>query len=73
MLERTKEVPSHFRRPALGVFQATVGYCFSWLFEHNDGDYLLLFRLGGCAVTLALAIDLVMTLTVARSLSGTRR
>jgi hypothetical protein len=39
-----------------------------WLFlpVRADGDYLLLFRLGGGAVTLALAIELVMALTGAR-------
>jgi hypothetical protein len=39
---------------------------FSWLFARSNGDYLLLFGLGGAAVTLALAIDLIMALTVAR-------
>jgi hypothetical protein len=39
-----------------------------WLFlpVRADGDYLLLFRLGGGAVTLPLAIELVMALTRAR-------
>jgi hypothetical protein len=32
----------------------------------SNGDYLLLFRLGGAAVTPALAIDLIMALTVVR-------
>jgi hypothetical protein len=36
-----------------------------WL-PHSDGDYLLLFKLAGASVTLALAIDLVTALTVAR-------
>ncbi len=58
---------------SFALFQATAAYGFSWLFEHNDGDYLLLFRLGGGAVTVALAIDLVMALTIARRLPGTRR
>jgi MFS family permease len=52
------------------LFQAAAAYAFSWLFERNDGDYLLLFRLGGSAVTLALAIDLVMALTVRPKLRG---
>jgi hypothetical protein len=37
----------------------------TWL-PRYDGDYLLLFKLGGASVTLALAIDLVTALTVAR-------
>jgi hypothetical protein len=40
------------------------------LFAHGNNDYLLLFRLGGAAVTLALAIDLVTALTVARKPPG---
>ena len=50
---------------SFALFQAAAAYGFSWLFERN-GDYLLLFRLGGSAVTLALAIDLVMGLKVSR-------
>jgi hypothetical protein len=34
----------------------------------SNGDYLLLFALGGAAVTLALAIDLIMALTVSRKM-----
>jgi hypothetical protein len=37
----------------------------TWL-PRYDGDYLLLFKLGSASVTLALAIDLVTALTVAR-------
>jgi hypothetical protein len=37
----------------------------TWL-PRYDGDYLLLFELGGASVTLALAIDLAMAVTVAR-------
>ena len=51
---------------SFALFQAAAAYGFSWLFEHRDGDYLLLFQLGGAAVTLALAIDLVTALTVSR-------
>jgi hypothetical protein len=54
------------------LFQAAAAYGFSWLFARNNGDYLLLFELGGVAVTLALAIDLVMALTVARKPPETR-
>ncbi|WP_244549151.1 MFS transporter [Bradyrhizobium canariense] len=52
---------------SFALFQAAAAYGFSWLFERSGGhDYLLLFRLGGAAVTLGLAIDLVMALTVNR-------
>jgi predicted MFS family arabinose efflux permease len=47
---------------SFALFQAAAAYGFSWLFAHH-GDYLLLFWLGGGAVTLALAIDLVVALT----------
>jgi hypothetical protein len=46
---------------------------FSWLFERSGGNYLLLFRLGGSAVTLALAFDLVMALTVGRGAPEAKR
>ena len=58
---------------SFALFQAVAAYGFSWLFAHSNGDYLLLFRLGGAAVTLALAIDLVMALTAARRLPETSR
>lgn len=51
---------------SFALFQAAAAYGFSWLFAHTGGDYLLLFKLGGASVALALAIDLVMALTVAR-------
>ncbi len=51
---------------SFALFQAAAAYGFSWLFAHTGGDYLLLFRLGGASVTLALAVDLVMALTIAR-------
>ncbi len=51
---------------SFALFQAAAAYGFSWIFARTGGDYLLLFRLGGAAVTLALAIELVMALTVAR-------
>jgi hypothetical protein len=34
----------------------------------SRGDYLLLFELGGAAVALGLAIDLIMALTVSRKM-----
>lgn len=52
---------------SFALFQAAAAYGFSWLFAHTGGDYLLLFQLGGGAVALALAIDLVMALTVERN------
>jgi MFS family permease len=51
---------------SFALFQAAAAYGFSWAFARSAGDYLLLFRLGATAVTLALAIELVMALTVAR-------
>ena len=51
---------------SFALFQAGSAYGFSWLFSHSGGDYPLLFWLGGGAVTLALAIDLVMGLAGAR-------
>ncbi len=51
---------------SFALFQAAAAYGFSWLFARSNGDYLLLFGLGGAAVTLALAIDLFMAVTVAR-------
>lgn len=58
---------------SFALFQAVAAYGFSWLFSHSDGNYLLLFRLGGAAVTVALAIDLVTALTVARTRAETSR
>lgn len=51
---------------SFALFQAAAAYGFSWLFAHTAGGYLLLFQLAGGAVALALAIDLVMALTVRR-------
>jgi predicted MFS family arabinose efflux permease len=62
--EQQRAVWSH-ATTSFALFQAAAAYGFSWLFA-RDGDYLLLFRLGGGAVTLALAIELVMALTGAR-------
>jgi predicted MFS family arabinose efflux permease len=52
---------------SFALFQAGAAYGFSFLFAHTGGDYLLLFQLGGGAAALALAIDLVMPLTVRRN------
>jgi predicted MFS family arabinose efflux permease len=51
---------------SFALFQAAAAYGFSWLFAHTGGDYLLLFKLAAASVALALAIDLVMALTVSR-------
>lgn len=51
---------------SFALFQAAAAYGFSWIFARSDGDYLLLFRLGGAAVTLALAIELVTAVTIGR-------
>jgi predicted MFS family arabinose efflux permease len=59
--EQQRVVWSH-ATTSFALFQAVAAYGFSWLFAH-DGDYLLLFRLGAAAMTLALAIDLVIGLT----------
>jgi predicted MFS family arabinose efflux permease len=48
------------------LFQAGAAYGFSYLFERSGGDYLTLFRLGGIAVALALALDLVTALMMRR-------
>ncbi|SDN34588.1 YbfB/YjiJ family MFS transporter [Afipia sp. GAS231] len=52
---------------SFALFQAAAAYGFSFLFARTGGDYLLLFQLGGGAAALALAIDLVMALTVKRN------
>jgi Uncharacterised MFS-type transporter YbfB len=81
VLGRIHELPPHSaeqqRHPGICYHQLRPvpgrgGHGFSWLFARNNGDYLLLFELGGAAVTLALAIDLVMALTVARKPPETR-
>jgi MFS family permease len=58
---------------SFALFQAAAAYGFSWLFAHSDGDYLLLFKLGGASVTLALAIDLVLALILVRKSGKTSR
>jgi predicted MFS family arabinose efflux permease len=46
------------------VFQAAAAYGLSYLFEHSGGNYTLLFVIGAGAVAAALAINLVIALTV---------
>jgi predicted MFS family arabinose efflux permease len=48
---------------SFALFQAAAAYGFSWLYAHTGGDYLVLFGIGGAAVALALAIDLMLALT----------
>jgi predicted MFS family arabinose efflux permease len=49
------------------LFQAAAAYGFSWIYAQTDGDYLVLFGLGGGAVVLALAIDLGLALTTRKA------
>ncbi|WP_416304952.1 YbfB/YjiJ family MFS transporter [Neptunicella sp. SCSIO 80796] len=39
------------------LFQAAGAYSLSYVFDHSDGDYTLLFMLGGVALSLALIVD----------------
>jgi hypothetical protein len=43
---------------SFAVFQALAAYGMSFLFEHTDGDYAILFVLASAALVLALLIDL---------------
>lgn len=52
---------------SFALFQATAAYGFSWIYAQTDGDYLGLFALGGGAVVLALAIDLVLAVTTRKA------
>lgn len=54
---------------AWALFMAGAGYLYSWLFALT-GDYGLLFVLGGCALMVALATDLVTAYSAARAASG---
>ena len=47
---------------SFALFQAAAAYGFSWIYAQTGGDYLVLFRLAGGAVGLALAIDLGLAL-----------
>lgn len=48
---------------SLALFQAAAAYGFSLIYARTNGDYLVLFALGGDAMVLALAIDLGLALT----------
>lgn len=51
---------------AFAIFQAVAAYGLSFLFEHSGGDYRLLFIVGACAITAALALDLVTAVIASR-------
>ncbi|MGO4722913.1 MULTISPECIES: YbfB/YjiJ family MFS transporter [unclassified Inquilinus] len=55
---------------SFALFQAMAAYGLSYLFNHTGGDYRLLFVVGGTAVTLALAIDLILALATRAKPSG---
>jgi predicted MFS family arabinose efflux permease len=55
---------------SFALFQAGAAYGLSFLFERSGGDYRILFVIGGAAVTLALAIDLVLALAIRPKASG---
>jgi MFS family permease len=52
---------------AFALFQAAAAYVQSFIFAQTGGDYQLLFLIGTAAIVLALAIDLVTAVTIARS------
>jgi predicted MFS family arabinose efflux permease len=56
--ERQRTAWSH-ATTSFALFQAAAAYAFSWLFAHTGGDYLPLFAIGGGAMLLALAIELL--------------
>lgn len=60
--ERQRVTWSH-ATTSFALFQAAAAYGFSWLYAHTDGDYPILFELGGSAVVVALAIDLALSRT----------
>ena len=52
---------------AFALFQAAAAYVQSFIFAQTGGDYRLLFLIGAAAIVLALAIDLITAVTIARS------
>ena len=52
---------------AFAAFQAVAAYVQSFLFAQTGGDYRLLFLIGSAAIVLALAIDLITAVTIARN------
>jgi predicted MFS family arabinose efflux permease len=51
---------------AFALFQAAAAYGHSFVFARSGGDYRLLFAIGTAAMVLALAIDLITAVAVAR-------
>lgn len=51
---------------AFAIFQAVAAYGLSFVFEHSGGNYRLLFIVGACSITAALALDLVTAVVSAR-------
>jgi predicted MFS family arabinose efflux permease len=51
------------------LFQAVAAYVHSFIFTETGGDYRLLFLIGTAAIVLALAIDLITTVTIGRTSS----
>lgn len=52
---------------AFAIFQAVAAYGLSFVFEHSGGDYRMLFIIGACSITAALALDLVTAVVTSRS------
>jgi predicted MFS family arabinose efflux permease len=52
---------------AFALFQAAAAYVQSFIFAQTGGDYRLLFLIGTAAIVLALAIDLITAVTIARN------
>lgn len=52
---------------AFAIFQAVAAYGLSFVFEHSGGDYRMLFIIGTCSITAALALDLVTAVVASRS------
>ncbi|HVX75083.1 MAG TPA: YbfB/YjiJ family MFS transporter, partial [Bradyrhizobium sp.] len=52
---------------AFALFQAVAAYVHSFVFAETGGDYRLLFLIGTAAIVLALAIDLITAVAVART------
>jgi predicted MFS family arabinose efflux permease len=52
---------------AFAIFQAVAAYGLSFVFEYSGGDYRMLFIVGACSITAALALDLVTAVMTSRS------
>ena len=49
------------------VCQAAAAFALSFVFAQSGGDYRLLFFIGAAAMVVALAIDLIAAVTIARA------